>query len=136
MTFPPPKEELSKAIADISSGKAPGQDGILTEVFKCGGSHLLDALHQLLCTCWDEGSVSQETRDSTNTTLYKNKGDHSNRNNYRYISVPCLAGKLFAQEALHRLQKLAEMVYPESQCGFRSKRSTVDMIFLLRQLQV
>ena len=37
--------------------------------------------------------------------------------------------------ALHRLQKLADRVYPESQCGFRSNRSTVDMIFSLRQLQ-
>ena len=34
----PTKEKLSKALNDISSGKAPGQDGILAEVFKCGGS--------------------------------------------------------------------------------------------------
>ena len=36
---------------------------------------------------------------------------------------------------LPRIQKLAERVYPESQCGFRSKRSTTDMIFSVRQLQ-
>ena len=30
---------------------------------------------------------------------------------------------------------MAECVYPESQCGFRAERSTVDMIFSLRQLQ-
>ncbi len=30
---------------------------------------------------------------------------------------------------------LAERVYPEVQCGFRSQRSTIDMIFSLRQLQ-
>ena len=36
---------------------------------------------------------------------------------------------------LKRLQKLADRVYPESQCGFRSERSTIDMIFSLRQLQ-
>ena len=34
-----------------------------------------------------------------------------------------------------RLQKLAERVYPESQCGIRAERSTVDMIVSLRQLQ-
>ena len=37
--------------------------------------------------------------------------------------------------SIHRLQKLADRVYPELQCGFRSNRSTVDMIFTLRQLQ-
>ena len=73
----PTKEELSKAINDISSGKAPGQDGITAEVFKCGGSQLLDNLHQLLCRCWEEGSVPQEMRDSIIKTLYKNKGDRS-----------------------------------------------------------
>ena len=47
----PTKEELSKAINDVSSGKASGQDGIPAEVFKCGGSQLLDNLLQLLCRC-------------------------------------------------------------------------------------
>ena len=36
---------------------------------------------------------------------------------------------------LARLQVLADRVYPESQCGFRAERSTVDMIFSVRQLQ-
>ena len=108
------------------------QDGIPAEVFKCGGSQLLDTLYQLLCKCWEERSVPQEMRDSAITTLYKNKGD---RKNYRGISLLCIAGKLFARVALHRLQQLAERIYPESQCGFRSKRSTVDMIFSLRQIQ-
>ena len=74
-------------------------------------------------------------RDSIITTLYKNKGDRSDRNNYRGISLLCISGTLFARVTLYHLQKLAERVYPESQCGFRSNRSTVDMIFSLRQLQ-
>ena len=45
----PTKEDLSKDINDTSSGKAPGQDGTPAEVFKCGGSQLLNNLHQLLC---------------------------------------------------------------------------------------
>ena len=44
-------------------------------------------------------------------------------------------GKLYARVLLVRLQQLAERVYPDSQCTFRAERSTVDMIFSLRQLQ-
>ena len=44
-------------------------------------------------------------------------------------------GKAFARIVLNRLQLLGNRVYPESQCGFRRNRSTVDMIFSLRQLQ-
>ena len=62
-------------------------------------------------------------------TLYKNKGTRSNCNNYKGISLLGVAGKAFARVVLTRLQKLAERVYPESQCGFRSKNSTTDMIF-------
>ena len=46
-----------------------------------------------------------------------------------------IAGKAFASVVLPKIQKMAKRVYPESQCGFRSKRSTTDMIFSVRQLQ-
>ena len=35
---------------------------------------------------------------------------------------------------LNRLQTLADRVCPESQCGFSSERSTIDMMFSLRRL--
>ena len=44
--------------------------------------------------------------------------------------------KMFARIALiKRLQAWAERVYPESQCGFGADRSTINMVFSLRQLQ-
>ncbi|PIK34997.1 putative RNA-directed DNA polymerase from mobile element jockey-like [Apostichopus japonicus] len=55
--------------------------------------------------------------------------------NYRGISLLSIVGKVFARVVLARLQVLADRVYPESQCGFRSGRSTIDMIFSVRQLQ-
>ena len=108
----PTKEDFSKAINDTSSGKAPGQDGTPAEVFKCGGSQLLNNLHQLLCKCLEGASVPQAMRDSIIITLYKNKGDRRDRNNYRGISPLCIAGKRLARVALYRLQKLAERVSP------------------------
>ena len=63
----------------------------------------------------EEGSVPQDMRDATIVTIYKNKGDRSDCNNYRGISLLSIVGKLFARIALHRLQKLADRIYPESQ---------------------
>jgi predicted chitinase len=57
-------------------------------------------------------------KDATITTLYKNKGNHGDRNNYRGISLLRITGKLFAQVILQRLQIIGEKIYPESQCGF------------------
>ena len=74
-------------------------------------------------------------RDAKIITLYKNKGGRSDCNKYRRLYLPSIVGKVFARVVLARLQVLAERIYPESQCGFRAKRSTVDMIFSVRQLQ-
>ena len=133
---PPTVEELSKAIDSLANNKAPWKDGIPAEIIKTGKqSCLLSHLHELLLQCWEDGNVSQDMRDANIVTLYKNKGERSDCNNYRGISLLSIVGKAFARAALKKLQSLAERVYPESQCGFRAKRSTIDMIFSLRQLQ-
>ena len=71
-------------------------------------------------------------RDANIVPLYNNRG---NCNNYRGISLLNIVGKLFAKVVLMKLRVLAERIYPESQCGFRAKRATINMIFSLRQLQ-
>ena len=131
----PSIDELNKAIDSLSAGKAPGMDGIPPDLLKHCKAALLVPLHEVLCTCWKEGAVPQDMRDAKIITLYKNKGERSDCNNYRGISLLSIVGKVFARVILGRLQKLADRVYPESQCGFRAKRSTVDMIFSFRQLQ-
>lgn len=131
----PTLAELSKAINSLACGKAPGNDGIPPDLIRHCKSTLLQPLFNILCQCWREGGVPQDMRDAKIVTLYKNKGDRSDCNNYRGISLLCIVGKLYARVLLARLQQLAERVYPESQHGFRAERSTVDMIFSLRQLQ-
>jgi len=131
----PTLNELKKAIDDLSSGKAPGTDAIPAELLKSNRDFLLPHLYQLLLTCWQKGCIPQDMRNAKIITLYKNKGDKGDCNNYRGISLLSIAGKAFARVILRRLQILAERILPESQCGFRSGRSTIDMIFSLRQLQ-
>ena len=130
---PPTMKELGEAIDSLACGKAPGIDGIPPEVIKAGkDSSLLYHLHELLLQCWEEGTVPQDMRDAKIIKLYKNKGDRSDCNNYRGISLLSVVGKAFARVILNRLQLLAERVYPEAQCGFRAARSTIDMVFSLR----
>ena len=128
-------DELSEALDSLASSKAPGKDGIPAEVLKCCKETLITELHEILCLSWSEGEVPQDMRDANVVTLYKNKGDRGDCNNHRRISLLSVVGKVFARIVLKRLQVLAEQVYPESQCYFRANRSTIDMIFSLRQLQ-
>ena len=61
-------------------------------------------------------------RDANIVTLYKNKGDRGDCNNYRGISLLNIVGKLFAKVVLMKLRVLAQRIYSESQCGFMAKR--------------
>ena len=128
-------KELEEAIDHLSSGKCPDADCIPPEVIKSGKPALLQPLYDLLCLCWKEKEVPQSMRDSRIITLFKNKGDRGDCNNYRGISILSIVGKVFARVILVRLQALAVRVYPESQCGFRSERSTIDMVSAIRLLQ-
>ena len=45
------------------------------------------------------------------------------------------AGKILTRVIVNRLVECFDYLVPESQCGFRRGRSTVDMMFSVRQLQ-
>lgn len=53
-------------------------------------------------------------KDASIIMFYKNKGDQSDRNNYRGISLFSVAGKAFTRVILKGLQVLADWVYPEN----------------------
>ena len=131
----PTMDKLSKVIDSLAAGKAPGSNSIPPDLIKHCKTTLLHPLHEVLCQCWREGAVLQDMRDAKIITLYKNKGKRSDCNNYRGISLLSIIGKVYAQVLLIHLQRLAEHVYPESQCDFWAERSTVDMVFSLHQLQ-
>ena len=131
----PDSDEIIQIIQSLRSGKAAGEDEIPAELLKAGIEPLAESILHLISACWSSKSVPQDFKNAKITTLYKNKGERGDCNNYRGISLLCVTGKVLARILLRRLQQLAERVYPEAQCGFRAKRSTTDMIFAVRQLQ-
>jgi len=136
MDVPPDEAEVRKAISQLSSGKAPGSDGIPSEIFKAGGSTFVQKLTELFQSFWAQGSIPQELKDASIVHLYKRKGSRQSCDNHRGISLLSIAGKILARILLNRLiYHLEEGLLPESQCGFRKGRGTVDMIFAARQLQ-
>ena len=91
---PPSVDELRKAINSVACGKVPGNDGIPSEVIKIGmNTAVLYHLRELLLQCWEEGTVLQDMRDANIITPYKNKGDRSDCNNFRVISISVSLGR-------------------------------------------
>lgn len=133
---PPTLEETQKAIKQLQVGRAPGPDGIPPEIFKEGGETVATKLTELMQLFWEEGSVPQDFKDANIIHLYKNKGDRASCDNHRGISLLSIAGKIMARVVLNRItHHLLDDVVSESQCGFRSNRGTIDMVFAVRQIQ-
>jgi len=67
--------------------------------------------------------------------IYKNKGDRADCGNSRGISLLSVGGKILDRVMLNRLStRVAEVILPESHCGSRRGRSTIDMVFVARLL--
>jgi len=133
---PPIFEEVIKAIKQLSSGKSPGTDAIPAEIYKEGGEALSNKLLQLFELIWSKENIPQDFKDASIVHLYKRKGNQQVCDNHRGISLLSIAGKILARILLNRLTvHLDQGLLPESQCGFRKERGTIDMVFAARQLQ-
>jgi len=62
------------------------------------------------------------------------KGDKTECNNYRGISLLPTTYKILSSILLSRLIPYAEEIMGDHQCGFRRNRSTTDHIFCIRQI--
>ena len=119
MDNPPTVDEIRKAIAHLRSGKAPGQDGIPPEIYKVAETTITPRLHALFTQLWAEGEVSQDFKDAQITCIYKKKGDRSDCNNYRGISLLSIAGKILARVLLERLKLHHRRQYLRVTNGFQ-----------------
>ena len=132
---PPTVAEVKAAAKKLCRGKQPELGGIPPDIYKIGGPRLLRKLTQLLANIWKKGEVPQQYKDASIVSLFK-RGKRSLCDNYRGISLLCVAGKILARVIINRINThMTDNVCSESQCGFRKGRGTVDMIFSLRQIQ-
>ena len=136
MNQEPTHDEISQAINQINSGKAPGLDGIPVELLKMKSKNTHNVITELIVKCWNGTPVPQDWIDGTLLSLYKGKGEKSICSNYRGITLLEAVGKVLSRILLNRLVKdICPVAIPESQSGFRGGRGTIDMIFSARQIQ-
>ena len=78
--------EFELAIDKLQSHKLPGIDQIPAELIKAGGRTIYLEIHKLIiCICKKE-KLPEERKESIIVHIHK-KGDETDRNNYRGISL-------------------------------------------------
>jgi hypothetical protein len=116
-------------IGKLKSYKLPGTDQIPAELIKAGGEILCSEIRRLVCSILNKEELPQQWKESIIISIYK-KGDKTDCNNYRGISLLSTAYKILSNILLARLTPYVSEFIGDHQCGFRRNRSTMDQIFL------
>jgi len=129
------EKEIWEVLKRMKKNKAVGADGLPMEVWKYAGSDLRKGLAKLMNLMWKEGRMPEDWRKSVIVPIYK-RGDPNLPSNYRGISLLCSAYKIYAELIRKRIEEQAKRkgCLPDTQFGFRKKKSTMDNIFILSHL--
>ena len=124
--------EFERLINSLKKGKAAGTDRIEAEALIYADDSTRQKIKVIMEQCMNGYPIPEEWRDVAIFPLLK-KGDPSNPQNYRGISIVNSGYKLYANILLGRLERFVEDqdILPDCQNGFRKQRSTIDNIYIL-----
>ena len=126
------ESEVKEALKRMKGGKAMGPDCIPIEVWKGLGDIAIVWLTKLFNLIFRANKMPEEWRRSILVPIFKNKGGVHSCTNYRGIKLMSHTMKLWERVIEHRLRRLTSVT--KNQFGFMPGRSTMEAIFLVRQL--
>ena len=120
----------------MKNSKTPGLDDIVNEYLKTTVTKCLPYYAKLLNLIFDSGESPDSWTLGIIKTIYINKGDPNDPDNYRAITLVSSLGKLFTSILNSRLNNCSDEtdLVTKSQAGFRAGYSTQDNIFILYSL--
>ena len=126
------ESKVREALKRMKGGKAMGPDGIPIKVWRCLGDIAIVWLTKLFNHIFRSNKMPDEWRRSILVPIYKNKGDIQSCTNYRGIKLMSHTMKLWERVIEHRLRAITWVSM--NQFSFMPERSTMEAIFLIRQV--
>ena len=130
------EDEITCAVNNLGNDKACGIDGVYNEYIKSSLSVMMPIYVKLFNCVLDNGIVPEAWVTGYITPIYKGKGDPSNPDNYRGITIVSCLGKLFTSIISKRLQNYSDSIdlISKAQAGFRKSFSTIAHVYVLKSL--
>ena len=127
MNKPITSQEVTKAIQNIATEKAPGPDGLNSEFYKQFASLLSTPLSKLYQECINTGQIPEFISLSKVQLLFK-KGDRQEIGNWRPISLLNVDYKIFAKIITERMKSCLPKILHPDQKGFVPTRRLEDAV--------
>jgi hypothetical protein len=112
----PSAAEVEVAIRKFKRYKAPGSDQIPAEMIQAGGKTLHSEIHTLIMLIWNKEELPHQWKESI--VPIHQKGDKTDCNNYRGISLLSTSYTILSKILLCRLIPYADEIIGDHQCGF------------------
>ena len=125
-------EELQSALTKLKSNKAPGPDGISSDLFSLLDDTNTDRLLEFYNAIWDKGEVPDEWKEAIVISIYQGQRLDTDPSNYRPIALLNAINSIFASMLQARLAVRHESDLRKSQYGLRAHKSTTHPLFVLR----
>ena len=130
------EEEVLSAIKTLKNGKAVGIDEVRNEFIKHSSPSLISIYCKLFNKVLNSGVVPEQWVQGIIIPIYKGKGDATQCDNYRGITLLSCLSKLFTSILNKRLTTFIDdnEILLANQAGFRKNHSTLDHCFVLKSL--
>jgi hypothetical protein len=96
----PSRREVQIAIAKFKKYNSPGSDQIPAELIQAGGEILLSEIHKLINSLCNKEELPDQWKESIIVPVHK-KGDKTDCNNYRGISLLSASYKIYPISSSH-----------------------------------
>jgi hypothetical protein len=124
--------DVKDALKRMKGNKATGLDGLPIEVWRTLRYVSIVWLTKLFNFIFRSNKMPDKWRRSILVPIFKNKGDVQSCTNYRRIKLMSHTRKLWERIIEHRLSGVTNAT--ENQFEFMPVRSSMETIFLIRQL--
>ena len=126
------ESEVALHLKKLKNNKAAGIDAIAGEFYKYAANELTVPLCNIFNTIFDKGEYPTQWAEGLINALHK-KGDPSNPDNYRKITITAAMAKIFDSILNARLYHKNDILTLDDpfQFGFTPNRGTTDCVFVL-----
>ena len=124
---------VKKVITNLDSSKVSGSDCIPVVVLKNCEPELSYILAELFNMCLKESCYPDIWKVSSVVPVFKNAGEWSTAKHYQPVSILSVVSKVFEKLVNNRFVDHLEKcgLFSDFQYGFRSSRSTADLVTVL-----
>ena len=125
------KNEVREAISQLNKGKAPGPDGLSSELYLLCTEELVDILTHTFNDGIKKGRMHDSFYKGVISLIFK-KGSSNNFDNWRHVTLMNIDYKIFAKIIVNRLNKdLEEIIEKEQTCAIKGRLMWDNLAILI-----